>query len=62
MYAVGVGTYNETELNLIAHNRSARVFKLESFDDLAKVVGSLERDVHESELLCCFYSPHDQPT
>jgi len=51
MYAVGVGDYNETELHLITHNHSSRVFKLESFDELIQIVGSLEKDVQESKFL-----------
>ena len=50
MYAVGVGNYNETELRIITHNHTKRIFKLESFDDLTQVIASLENDVHDSEL------------
>ena len=52
MYAVGVGgTYNLTELQIITHNHSERIFTLDRFDDLHKIVDSLETVVFEGNKL-----------
>lgn len=39
---IGVGDFNHEELVLLAHNHTTRVFEVENFDDLSKIVS----DVH----------------
>ena len=50
MYAAGIGNYDETELLIITHNRSQRIFQLDSFEDLEQTVISLEERVREGML------------
>ena len=56
MYAVGIGNYDETELLIITHNRSQRVFRLESFEDLEQTVTSIEGRIRESMTYAIFDS------
>ncbi|XP_078492225.1 uncharacterized protein LOC100175399 [Ciona intestinalis] len=42
IYAVGVGDFDSSELQLITHHHENRVFELENFEDLDSIVKSLQ--------------------